>query len=71
MGKFIIREEEKLRYVLLKHNLSLIACPPRKLKELICAKMNPTPKDKLAGVHVSLLKTIKNNIMVCIKMTKG
>lgn len=59
---------EKSRYVELNHNINLIAYSLTKLKELISAKKDPTPKDELAGVYSISFRTDFIFIHLCIRL---
>lgn len=54
---------EKSRCNLPNHDRNLIACPPTKLKELICTKMEPIPRDGVDDVCIILFRTDDNNII--------
>lgn len=60
-----------VRQSLPKHNVNLIAHQPKKLKELICTKINSTGKDELAYVYAIIFRTGTSRIMKFIGMTKS
>lgn len=55
----------------MKHDINLIVCPPRKLKDLIGTKKDPIMGHEIAHIYTIPFRTNNNYGMECIGMTNG